>query len=230
LTGKPTRGSAKDRMSTVQKPPKADTNWIGLLALFISVTALWESSLAPANIKATLGSPEFKLGPMTAAEKGTLPNGTQFTRTSSLVLMATCAFANNGATTGEIRNIAVQFVADDGTKWIFLPYRLLDGLRSTDQDGSLSIDSAKAPPFSPILIPGKQTAVHTFLFIPSGFDTLTPHKFEVKFFIWFGDDKKPHKQQVSTLNLTDDMVSVISNGNLTALPFEEEKPNVNDLE
>jgi hypothetical protein len=83
--------------------------------------------------------------------------------------------------------------------------------------------------FSPILITGKQTAQHTFLFLADEFENLAPHNFHVRLFIWLAGEKTPHEQQLSTLDFNPAVVATLTTGSMQTVPFEEEKELVNGL-
>ncbi len=160
-----------------------------------------------------------------------MPGGlTAIQHRNSLLLIGTCAFANNGAGNGAITALAVQFVADDGTRWTFLPYKLLDDAeRFTDSAGHQVIAIDKAPAFSSIVLPGKQTARHTIGFLADEFEDLAPHKFHVKLLRWSDGEPKPREQQLSTLDINVAVVSGLQTQSINGLPFEEQRQRMKEL-
>jgi hypothetical protein len=198
-------------------------------ASFTGVT-LWFNTLSPAGIKASLSSPQLQYEHDSSQRPPPkLPGVTVSPSRDTLGLVATCAFANNGARIGEISNLAVEFVADDGTKWTFLPYKVLDDLPASSENRDVGRLWMKGRDFSPILIPGRQTAQHTFLFLAHEFENLASHNFHVKLFIWLAGEKTPHEQQLSTLDFNPAVVSTLKTGSMQTVPFEEEKELINGL-
>jgi hypothetical protein len=205
---------------------------ISIVSALVSLTVGWFSALRPADVKVSLSSPEFQYQQnRNADEVVTLPGGINATRSKSiLLLIGTCAFANNGANSGEITDIAVQFVSDDGTKWTFLPYRLLDGSsRITDQNGNTAFETAKAPRFSSVVLPGKQTAVHTYLFLADEFQDLAPHRFHVRLLTWASGEPKGREQQLATLDFNPTVIATLQTGGMTSVPFEEQRQRLKEL-
>jgi hypothetical protein len=197
-------------------------------ALFTGVT-LWFNTLAPPGINASLSSPQLQYQPPGNQQDAPKLPGITATAKATLGLVATCGFANNGARIGEIKNLAVEFVADDGTKWTFLPYKVLDDLPASSENRDLARVWMKGRDFSPILIPGKETAQHSFLFLADEFETLAPHNFRVTLFIWLAGEKTPREQQLSTLDFNPAVVATLRTGSMQTVPFEEEKELINGL-
>jgi hypothetical protein len=230
-------------MADNKKRPQAKTFVIGgtdLVARVVSVfsfvlafLAFYYTTLAPADMTVGFVHPEFQM--WTADNPGTfpLPGGLSATRErSSFALIANCSFANNGAQIGSISSLAIQLVSDDGTTLLFSAYETLDDApKITVPDGHLRYDISKSQNFSPILLPGKQTAHHTLLFMlesPSDL-VLTPRKYHVNMWAWYGLSREPHKQQISTLDFSDSVVAVLRTGVLAAFPFDEERDQIHQL-
>lgn len=224
-----------------KEPPPArlhPLNWanplsltFSLVSLIIAGFALWYSSLKPADIKVSLGSPEFQYQDAGPDEPVQFPSGlTAVRHKKMLALIGTCAIANGGANSGEIDQIAVQFTSDDGAKWTFLPLYILDDAHTiTNALGHRVIDVGQAPAFSPIVTPGKQAVRHTFLFASGDFDNLGLHSFSVKLLTWSPDDLKPREQQVLHIDFNSNVVSVLQNQNITEVPWEEARRRLKDL-
>jgi hypothetical protein len=110
------------------------------------------------------------------------------------MVVANCTFANNGAKLGEIRSLILQLQDDDGTRWIFEPFDIVDEEKMTDmwalpQDQRKGVSWATVAPahFHSVVLPGKQTAAYSYLFrsLPSLSKNLTlgpPHRFNVTLF------------------------------------------------
>lgn len=202
---------------------------ISFASILITGVTLWFNTLAPAGIKASLSSPQLQYQPPGNPQNEPKLPGVTVASKPTLGLVATCGFANNGARIGEIKNLAVEFVADDGTKWTFLPYKILDDLPASTENRDVARLWMKGRDFSPILIPGKQTGQHTFLFLADEFENLAPHNFHVRLFMWLAGEKAPSEQQLSTLDFNPAVVSTLMTGSMQTVPFEEEKELVNGL-
>lgn len=166
---------------------------ISVISILISMAALWYSSLAPADIRASVSSPVFLWRPGSE----TPVSGSEQAK-PKLMIRATCSFSNNGAHFAEISYLVLRFESDDGTKWVFAPYGVVDDEKLI-ADGFIKRTWLKEP-FHPIIIPGKQTMAYSYMFIAeSGLSdftdaTLTPHKFHVTLLTWSAGDAAPHKQ------------------------------------
>jgi len=136
----------------------------------------------------------------------------------SLWMTMTCTFANAGARTGVVDNIAVKMEsADDTTNWLFSPYAVLDSVTSKHMKDS----------FYPLTVPGKQTASLTYLFFGetglSGFDEvqLTPHRFKMTLFTWTDGETRWREQQQFGINFDKDVVGQLAHGVVFVTPFIE---------
>jgi len=220
---------------TVFAPSGAD--WIARLLSFgsilIAVAALYYNALAPADMVVNFISPEFQF--QTRGDKSvvSLPGGVTGTKSNSMfLLIADCSFANNGVQIGNVSSVAVQLTSDDGTSWLFSAYKILDDAeRIKYPDGGLGYEFNKLPNFSPIFLPGKQTAHHKFLFLMGSKDdvVLVPHKFHVNLWVWYGSSPTPHKQQLSTLDFNEYVVAVLKTGAMSTVPFDEERDQIKQL-
>jgi hypothetical protein len=221
---------------TFHVPSGADSTarLFALISTLVAVAALYFSALSPADLKVTLIDPEFEFQsfeehPRTVPLSGSLE---AVRGKSSFLLIANCTFANNGAQIGDISRIAVRLVSDDGATWLFVAYKLLDDLpRITDRGAPVGYDYQKAPPFSTILVPGKQTSRHLFLFVEDSTPDLVPsaHKFKASVWVWYGLSPEPHEQQISTLDFNEKVVAVLKTGALTSVPFDEERQQLKQL-
>ncbi len=207
--------------------------FMSICSVVIALAAFYFTTLAPADIKVSFIEPEFQFQSFPESKTVPLTGGLEAVRgKSSFLLIANCIFANNGAEIGDVSAVAIQFVSDDGTTWSFAPFKTLDDFpRIADPDGRVGYDYKKIPPFSPILLPGKQTSHHTFLFLLEDATNFipTPHTFHVTLWVWYGLSPTPHKQQTSTLDFNDYVVAQLKTGGLGAVPFEEQRQQIHRL-
>ncbi len=204
---------------------KGTIDWIARIISIISflgaMYALWNSTLAPADVKASVSSPMFLWRPETET-----PVGGQRAK-PKLMVKATCSFSNNGAHFGEISYLALRFQSDDGTKWVFSPYWVVDDAKLI-ADGFGKRTWVKEP-FHPFIIPGKETAASSYMFFAeSGLAnfadaTLTPHKFQVSLLTWSPGDASPRVQQISTLDFDKDLIENLGKGVVFGMPFAEQQ-------
>jgi hypothetical protein len=204
------------------------TRIISIISIVASLTALYYSALAPADVKASASSPMF----MWRTELETPLSGSDHAQ-PKLMIKATCAFSNNGAHFGEISYLVLRFESDDGTKWLFAPYWVVDDAKLI-ADGFAARSWVKEP-FHPIVIPGKQTTAYSYMFFaesggPNFTDaTLTPHKFHVTLLTWSPGDVAPHEQQASTLDFDKDLIDKVRAGVIFGMPFAEQQNDVQML-
>ncbi len=210
---------------------KGNVDWIArvisVISLLGAMYALWNSMLAPADVKASVSSPMFLWRP-----ESEMPVGGQQAK-PKLMMKAICSFSNNGAHAGVISNLVLRFESDDGTKWVFAPYWVVDDAKLI-ADGFGKRTWVKEP-FHPIIIPGKQVAAYSYMFFAeSGLAnfadaTLTPHTFRVSLLTWSPSDAAPHEQQVSTLNFDKDLIDNLAKGVVFGIPFAEQQKQVQVL-
>jgi len=210
---------------------KGTVDWfartVAIISLLGSLAALWYSTLAPADVQASMSSPMFLWRP-----ESETPVGGQQAK-PKLMMKATCSFSNNGAHFGEISYLALRFESDDGTKWVFAPYWVVDDAKLIS-DGFAKRTWVKEP-FHPTVIPGKQTTVYSYMFFAeSGLSnftdaTLTPHKFHVSLLTWSSGDDAPHVQQISTLDFDEDLIDNVEKGAVFGIPFAEQQKQVQML-
>ncbi len=210
---------------------KGTVDWIARIISIVSfigaMYALWNSMLAPADIRATVSSPMFLWRPELET-----PVGSQQAK-PKLMIKTTCSFSNNGAHFGEISYLALRFESDDGTRWVFAPYWVVDDAKLIE-DGFSKRTWVKEP-FHQIVIPGKQTTAYSFMFFAeSGLEkftdaTLTPHKFQVSLLTWSPGDAAPYVQQVSTLDFDKNLIENVERGVVFGMPFAEQQKQVQTL-
>lgn len=94
---------------------------ISIISIIGSLIALWYSVLAPAELKASMSAPMF----LWRSGLETPVSGTEQAK-PILLIKSTCEFSNNGAKFEEISYLALRFESDDGTRWVFAPYWLVD--------------------------------------------------------------------------------------------------------
>lgn len=200
---------------------------ISIISFLGAMYALWNSTLAPADVKASASSPMFLWRP----EAETPVGGEQ--AKPKLAMKVTCSFSNNGAHFGEVSYLALRFESDDGTKWAFVPYWVVDDARLlTDGFGKLTWVKE---PFHPIVIPGKQTEAFSYMFfaesgLPNFTDaTLTPHKFHVSLLTWSPGDSTPRVHQTLTLDFDKDLIDHLTRGIVFGMPFAEQQKQVQML-
>lgn len=200
---------------------------ISIISFLGAMYALWNSMLAPADVKASASSPMF----VWRSDVET-PIGSQQAK-AKLAMKLTCSFSNNGAHFGEVSYLALRFESDDGTKWAFVPYWVVDDAKLlTDGFGKLTWVKE---PFHPVVIPGKQTEAFSYMFfaesgLPNFTDaTLTPHKFHVSLLSWSPGDNAPRVQQTSTLDFDKDLIDNVTRGVVFGMPFTEQQKQVQML-
>jgi len=138
-------------------------------------------------------------------------------------------FANNGAKTGEVSGLSMQFEAEDGTKWKFTPQWIVDENKlasevASQAPGRLAIGKVTTSFFHSVVLPGKQTASYTYLFLGRDTDKLTvPHKLRVTLLSLSPGDKELRQQQQSTLIFDPLTISLIPQGTVVSVQFEEVK-------
>jgi hypothetical protein len=211
---------------------KGHNDWfsrlISTISIFISMIALWYSVLAPSELKASMSAPMFLW-------RSGLETPTSSTEQAKPMLMikATCEFSNNGAKFGEISYLALRFESDDGTKWVFAPYWLVDDAKLAT-DGFARRTWIKEP-FHPIVIAGKQSVAYSYMFFAeSGLAnftnaTLTPHKFQVRLVTWFPGSSTPHEEELGALSFDQNLIDNVSQGVVFGMPFAEQQRNVQML-
>jgi hypothetical protein len=219
------------RAEGVAMKEKGTIDWIARVISIISflgaMYALWNSMLAPADLKASVSSPMFLWRP-----ESETPVGSQQAK-PKLMVKATCSFSNNGAHFGEVNYLALRFESDDGTKWAFAPYWVVDDAKLV-ADGFGKRTWVKEP-FHPIVIPGKATAAYSYMFFAeSGLAnftdaTLAPHKFRVSLLTWAPGDAAPHVQQISTLDFDKDLIDNVGKGVVFGMPFAEQQKQMQML-
>lgn len=149
------------------------------------------------------------------------------------MIAATCSFSNNGARFGEVNYFVLRFESEDGTKWIFAPYWVIDDAKLMT-DGFAGRTWLKEP-VHPIVVPGKQTEIYSYMFVAeSGLSSftdanLTPHKFRVTLLTWPAGDTLPREQQTSVLDLDQDAVNNLARGVMFGMPFAEQQSSVQML-
>lgn len=80
------------------------------------------------------------------------------------------------------------------------------------------------------LLPGKQTAVHTYVFLADeGFDDIASHKFRVELLTWSAGNTEPRLQQRSTIDFDHGVVEVMKGQGVTGVPFEEQRQRLRQL-
>jgi len=198
------------------EPSRRD--WLALgvaaMSMVIALTVAWFSALSPADISVRLNSVQFG---------GRFGESSGQSSKHSLMVVATCAFANNGARSGQIDMLALRFDSqDDSTQWLYTPYVVVDDARLVPQ----LIPSAIKSRFSPVVLPGKQTATYTYMFFTDDTTLLAPHKFKVSLFSWMPDQVTPTEQEVRTLDLKELYVAFLkqstsAGGDFLSVGFEE---------
>jgi hypothetical protein len=211
----------------VQRTTSTGPSWsllLSFVSLLVSAFALWFASVAPADIKVSLG-PELTF--CVQRPKGP-PPGPHWVA-EGLAIIAHCEFANNGAKTGEINGLSLQFEAEDGTTWKFVPRWIVDEDKlasevSAQPPGELGIGKVTTTVFHAVVLPGKQTTSHSYLFLGSNTDSLTtPHTLKVTLRSLSPGDHELRLQQRLTLKLDAFTISTIPMGTITSVPFEESK-------
>ena len=199
---------------------------IAVGAFVLSILTFWFNTLSPADIKTTLSSPTFQW-----ENSSKFPVSRPWASNDDVLGMdATVGFANKGAQSGQITRLAVVFTSDDGTQWTFLPYKVIDDTSKIPHgNNDIGEQFVNAPGFSGIVIPGKQTTQHTYLFLATEFKTLDPHKFHVKLLTWADDDSTPRQQQVFTLDLDQHHTVLLQQGGMVGARFEEEKAQIRNI-
>jgi hypothetical protein len=200
---------------------------ISIISFLGAMYALWNSTLAPADVKASVSSPMFLWRPGAETQLGSQQ------AQHKLMMKATCSFSNNGAHFGEVSYLALRFESDDGTKWAFVPYWVVDDAKLI-ADGFGKGTWLKEP-FHPFVIPSKQTEAFSYMFLaesglPNFTDaTLAPHKFHVSLLTWSPGDTAPSVQQTSTLDFDKDLVENLARGVVFGMPFAEQQKQVQML-
>jgi len=223
------------------KPPKSRTDgktWssltfsltfsVSVLSLALSLIALWYSALAPADMRASLGS---DLVFRWEGGEGQKPPGPGWVP-AGLMVVANCSFANNGAKVGEIKGVSLQLQDDDGTTWVFEPWFIVDEEKlidawgqSFDQRKSISWPTLAPARFHSIVLPGKQTAAYSYLFRsdPSFSKNIVlgpPHRFHVTLFTVSPGETQLRVQDQETLVLTPEWASLIGQSPSLSIAFE----------
>ncbi len=224
------------KTKTYAAPSGAD--WMARIfslgSILIAFFALYINALAPADMNVMLISPEFQLQQRDTDLTVPMGNGIQAVRAhSSFLMIGNCVFSNNGAQIGNISAMVVELVSDDGTTWLFAPFKMVDDLpRITGADGVVGYEISKALNFSPILLPGKQTSRHTFLFtLENNSPDFIPttHKFHVNLWVWYGLSPEPHKQEVANIDFNDLVVATLKKGVLEGVPFDEQRAQIHQI-
>ena len=199
---------------------------VSLVALIVSVIALWYSVLAPADVTVNVSSPMFRWQPdIENPGSGTAPPK------PVLMLEATCAFSNNGAHTGEISYLVLTLESDDGTRWLFTPYWIVDEAKLAS-DG---FGKRTWMPFHAVVVPGKQALAYSYMFVgESGLSrfqgpTLTSHNFKAKLLTWRPSDSRPREQQTSVLDFDANLIENLSRGVMFGMPFAEQQRRVQSI-
>jgi hypothetical protein len=201
---------------------------VSVVALIVSVIALWCSVLAPADITVNVSSPMFRLQPdvENPVSGPTAPKPV-------LMMEATCAFSNNGAHTGEISYLVMTLESNDGTRWLFAPYWVVDEAKlAADGFGKRTWMTGS---FHPVVVPGKQTVAYSYFFVgESGLPrfqapTLVPHKFRARLLTWRPTDSRPREQQTSTLDFDANLIENLSRGVMFGMPFAEQQRRVQSI-
>jgi len=191
------------------------------------MVALWYSLLAPADIKSSISSPMFLWQPGIET-----PIGAQQAK-PVLMMEATCSFSNNGAHIGEISYVVLSLESDDGTRWLFSPYWIVDETKFLT-DG-FSKRTWMSGQFHSVLVPGKQTVAYSYMFVAeSGLSrfqepSLTPHKFKARLLTWFPANSRPREQQSSQLDFDENLIANLSRGVAFGMPFREQQERVQSI-
>jgi hypothetical protein len=182
----------------LMKPPKSRTDgktWLSLtlsvLSFVVSGVALWNAALAPADMRVSLSSDLMFHWEGGASDA---PGSGPGWHRAGLTVVANCTFANNGAKVGEIKGLSLQLQDDDGTRWVFEPWFIVDEEKLIDM-WALPEDQRKGVPwatvapahFRSVVLPGKQTANYSYYFRddPNFSKNLVlgpPHRFHVTLF------------------------------------------------
>jgi hypothetical protein len=201
---------------------------VSVVALIVSVIALWYSVLAPADVAVNVSSPMFRWQP-------DIENPLSGAAQPKPVLMmeATCAFSNNGAYTGEISYLVLTLESDDGTRWLFAPYWIVDEAKlASDGFGKRTWMSG---PFHGVVVPGKQTVAYSYMFVgESGLEhfqapTLTAHKFRARLLTWRPTDNRPREQQTSTFDFDANLIANLTRGVMFGMPWSEQQGRVQSI-
>ena len=183
---------------------------IALISLTVSVTVGWFSAVKPADITVTASDIRF----------GSQADG-------ELVIVGTCSFANNGARAGSIDMVALRFESqDDDTNWLYEPKYVVDDARllAADRSGLMKAE------FAAVVLPGKQTATYTYVFVTTQKVTLAPHKFRVTLYSSSPSDKQVVEQQVRTIDFNAEVIFVLQRSNgFVGVPFEETRHQMQSL-
>jgi hypothetical protein len=150
-------------MPSPPKLPYFFSVFISVLSLIIAGLALWNTSLAAPDIKASTGSVTFR-GKLPAQVRPEDAN----TPTVQVTLKLTCNFSNLGARSGGLADIVLEFKGDKNNfRSLFIPMFVVDDEKyfAAKLLQQPDIYWTKGS-FSPIELPGKQSVVETVLFVP----------------------------------------------------------------
>lgn len=211
---------------------------------------LWYNPLRGADVKASLGGPISFNWTGGLPPPGAAPPPPNSLAPAGMMVLATINFANNGAQTGEIKDLSLELRDDKGgTRWVFIPMMLV-----TDEEGLMNSwlnnhlrDAEGKPHQTPEemwqsldkkavmtsvhsrLLPGKQTSSHTYLFTADNESSTNlalrqPHTFAVTLYTLSAGDNEFRAQDKGTLILNAQTMELIStSGTTIRVGFDEEE-------
>jgi len=186
-----------------------------VVALVVSLTVAYFSTLSAPDIRVFVSAPQWFMGSIQTGDYPNQKSGKQ------LAIKLTCAFSNHGARNGVIEDVMLRLESlDDSTRWLFYPGVQVDDAKFLSSDSPVPPTATKGliGTFYPVSVPGKQSQLSTYLFLPMlkhpnfPFQDVKPHKFRVGVLARESGDQKWTTQQTFTADLSQGTLDFIQTG------------------
>lgn len=195
--------------------------WVNLAIAITALLISYSVSLSHPDIRVSASAPQWVMRPMQLGDTPTKNNA---------AIKLTCAFSNLGARNGVVDDILLRLESqDDATRWLFYPAVQLDDTKFLSSDIPTPPNAIKGliATFYPVAVPGRQSQVVTYLFIPMlkhpdfPFQDFSPHKFKVEVLTRSNGTREWVTQETFTVTLDQQSLDKIHAG-ITLQQFPDE--------